>query len=117
MTRGKEAYNEYASAGAHYETSLVEESGTRSVIGRLSVSQVRPCIGDVYHRRKLRVPRPKLHGGHLRCTLAITKLQSKSMIRFHLVHSGSRIKRARQIGADGPRVCLDDRKRYQVLLP
>ena len=66
----RDTYVEKASAGAYYETNLVEECGTRSAIGRLSVGQVRPCIADVYHRRKLRIPRPKLQGGHLRYTLA-----------------------------------------------
>jgi hypothetical protein len=37
MTRGKDTYVEKASAGAHYESTLVEECGTRSGIGRLSV--------------------------------------------------------------------------------
>ena len=66
----KDAYVEQASTGAHYETNLVEGSSARSAIVRLSVGQVRPYIGDVYHRRKLRIPRPKLHGGDLHYILA-----------------------------------------------
>jgi hypothetical protein len=73
----KDAYVEEASTGAHYETNLVEESGTRSAIVRLSIGQVRPCIGDVYHRRKLRIPRPKLHGGHLHYTSATIRSHSQ----------------------------------------
>jgi len=73
----KGAYVEKARTGTHYETNLVEGSGTRSAIVRLSVGQVRPYIGYVYHRRKLRIPRPKLHGSHLHYTLATIRSRSQ----------------------------------------
>lgn len=59
------AYIKQASARAHHEPSLVELSSARRIVVRLAVGQVRPCVGNVDHGRKLRVPRPKFHWSYL----------------------------------------------------
>jgi len=59
------AYIKKTSARAHHEPSLVELSRTRRIVVWLAVGQVRPCVGNVDHGRKLGVPRPKFQGGHL----------------------------------------------------
>lgn len=89
------AYIEQARACAHHESGLIKACHASSVIWRRAIVEIRPRVGYVDHRRKVRVPRAELSG----CDLASHQNQRlrDENAATNFVYNGFRSQRSCQI--------------------